>query len=189
MYDLETGSFWSQISGAAVQGVLKGKKLAMLPASIQTWRTWYADRPETLVLELGAVTPRKSGLEPAMRLAEDAMIGVTAGGHYRGYHVESVRSLGIVNDEIGGMPVLVYVGPESRSRVYHRAIGTHTLTFEMTNGIPTDLETGSKWDLNAGIATDGTLDGKKLEQQSFVLSYGWTWQMFHPESSIYAVEE
>lgn len=34
MDDLETGSFWRQISGAAVQGALVGKKMTMLPATL-----------------------------------------------------------------------------------------------------------------------------------------------------------
>jgi hypothetical protein len=59
MYDRETGSFWSQVTGQAIRGPLVGEKLRELPSLVTTWREWKAAHPQTLLLEPQA-GPRRS---------------------------------------------------------------------------------------------------------------------------------
>lgn len=40
MYDRETGSYWSQITGQAIRGPLVGEKLRHLPSVVTTWGEW-----------------------------------------------------------------------------------------------------------------------------------------------------
>ena len=51
MYDRASSSLWTQITGEAVAGPMKGKKLDELPSEMTTWRVWKAKHPDTLVLD------------------------------------------------------------------------------------------------------------------------------------------
>ncbi len=54
MYDHQTRSLWSHITGEAIQGKLKGKKLKPLASMPQiAWKTWMANYPNTQVLSVG----------------------------------------------------------------------------------------------------------------------------------------
>ena len=55
MWDEQTNSLWSQITGEALHGKSKGKTLGMLPAVFVGLGTWKRMHPETLVLDLSNV--------------------------------------------------------------------------------------------------------------------------------------
>ncbi len=50
MYDRETGSLWSQLYGAAIDGPLAGKTLRLYPSLLTEWAAWRAEHPHTQVL-------------------------------------------------------------------------------------------------------------------------------------------
>ncbi len=50
MYDRQTGSLWSHVTGECVEGELQGVRLSMVPAELTTYRDWVARFPSTLVL-------------------------------------------------------------------------------------------------------------------------------------------
>ncbi|MXV73277.1 DUF3179 domain-containing protein [Candidatus Poribacteria bacterium] len=53
MYDHQTRSLWSHITGEAIQGPLKGKRLKMLASMPQiAWKTWQTNYPNTSVLSV-----------------------------------------------------------------------------------------------------------------------------------------
>ena len=53
MYDHQTRSLWSHITGEAIQGQLKGKKLKPLVSMPQiAWKTWNENYPNTKVLSV-----------------------------------------------------------------------------------------------------------------------------------------
>lgn len=53
MYDHQTRSLWSHITGEAIQGQLKGKKLKPLVSMPQiAWKTWQENYPDTKVLSV-----------------------------------------------------------------------------------------------------------------------------------------
>jgi hypothetical protein len=49
MRDEQTGSLWSGIEGVALDGVLKGKRLEVIPATYAFWFAWKDYYPETTV--------------------------------------------------------------------------------------------------------------------------------------------
>jgi len=51
MQDEETGTYWSHVTGVAMEGPLEGTKLTMLPAVHTTWLKWREQHPETTLLE------------------------------------------------------------------------------------------------------------------------------------------
>ena len=53
MYDHQTRSLWSHITGEAIQGPLSGKRLKPLASMPQiTWKTWQLNYPNTQVLSV-----------------------------------------------------------------------------------------------------------------------------------------
>ena len=57
MYDRDTFTLWSNITGEAVVGKLAGQnqRLVVLPMTLTTWEEWLAGHPETTVLDLEGV--------------------------------------------------------------------------------------------------------------------------------------
>jgi len=55
MWDAETDSLWSQLTGEALHGKAKGEKLDMLPAVFVGFGTWKKLHPKTKVLDLELV--------------------------------------------------------------------------------------------------------------------------------------
>ena len=51
MEDEQTGSWWQQVSGEAIHGPLKGRKLEPMFFDQVTWEVWSRENPETTVLE------------------------------------------------------------------------------------------------------------------------------------------
>jgi hypothetical protein len=51
MRDDETGSWWQQVSGEAIQGPLKGKKLKAVAHDELTFATWKREQPNGRVLQ------------------------------------------------------------------------------------------------------------------------------------------
>lgn len=55
MYDRQTNTLWSQLTGEPVMGPLVAKKLPplrVLPLTVTTWREWFAKHPKTRVLSM-----------------------------------------------------------------------------------------------------------------------------------------
>ena len=50
MRDEETGSFWQQITGAAIAGPLKGAQLSLVPQDELTFGLWKKEQPNGTVL-------------------------------------------------------------------------------------------------------------------------------------------
>ena len=145
MYDRQSGSFWSQISGRAISGKSVGRRLTQIAASVEPWSTWVKYMPNGLVLRAGAYRRGSDAGRPTMQLRQGAVIGVTLGEQSRAFYVDEILERRIVNAEIGGHPILVYVGPGKTIRVFDRRLQATTLTFEMTGDELTDLETGTLW--------------------------------------------
>lgn len=63
MYDHQTRSLWSHITGEAIQGPLKGKRLKMLASMPQiAWKTWQTNYPNTSVLSV----PFRDGMRESL---------------------------------------------------------------------------------------------------------------------------
>ena len=170
----QTESIWSQPWGSALAGLLNGEALTLIPASIVPWVTWVADHPDSTVLT--------NFLHQSTRVVhgtrDDFVIGVALGDSAVAYDYRTSAAERIINDTIGAHPVVVFVDPDTRDiqiflrRAADPASGqTEELTFKLdSSGRTVDVETGSVWDSNRGVATDGQLRGATLQQIPWVPS-------------------
>lgn len=123
MYDVETGSLWSQEAARAIAGPLEGAELRLLPSELAPWAAWREQHPGSLVLEppglrnygsdpyLGYATSPDTlypVARPDARLPAKALVyGLRAGGEAKAYPFDVLRREGVVNDAIGGVAVVL----------------------------------------------------------------------------------
>ncbi len=102
-WDHETSSIWAQPWGMAIAGPLEGARLELLPASIVPWDVWMGEHPDTLVLDTdqGRYTAARKPFHP------DFVIGIALGEHAKAYPIGPLARREMVNDEVGGVPILV----------------------------------------------------------------------------------
>lgn len=179
-WDHETQSIWSQPIGEAISGSLTGTKLDLLPARVTTWENWVNAHPQTFVMSndlerLGSFR---------QNFNEDFVIGVVVEREAKAYYYTAVEKAGVVNDNLGEIPLLVWAG-ERDFRVYLREIDRRVLNFEIRAEKLIDLETGSIWDVKTGFAINGPFEGKVLKPLPSLSSYDWAWMDFYPGTEFY----
>jgi hypothetical protein len=206
MRDEETGSWWQQVSGEAILGPLKGRRLNLVFHDEISFVTWKNEKPDGRVLrpderaasryagknweegiaKAPVVTPM-DGNEP---LAPRALIiGISIDKQSKAYPLAELQKQAAVLDKLGETSLLLVLDEDKKSaRAFDRSIDGRVLEFfarpESKPLRLVDSETGSEWDFS-GKAISGVMKGRQL-QKIYVLSDFWfDWKIYHPETQIY----
>jgi len=207
--DRETGSRWQQSSLEAISGPLRGGHLKLFPFLLTSWQEWRRLHPDTRVLkplpgyadriaEKNAMIRQGLSGEGAApsdvtyhdnRLKPKTMIlGVDVGGASKAFPLDALRRERVVNDTLGGKPVLIVHQPASdTTTAFVARAGARTLTFAAANEGATELtdrETKSRWTAY-GDCTSGPLKGSALEAIILEPEYWFAWSEFHRDTGIY----
>ena len=213
MYDHQTRSLWSHITGEAVKGELKGKQLKMLAGMPRiAWKDWKRNHPETKVLsvpydlrhperriqELGRDSYAGYHAGPDAGISgtryiddrlmnKELVVGVRINEGYRAYPFTAFKEKSIINDEAAGIPVLAFHDLDSNATaVFLRTVDGQTLAFESAQGYSVeDATTGTTWNLVTGMATEGKLKGRALERLPAMNVYWFAWARYHPDTTVY----
>jgi hypothetical protein len=200
-WDWETESIWSQPWGAAIDGELTGTRLTLLPFELVPWQTWLDRHPDTKVL----IDERANLVYNGRAAVDRFVIGVSIGEAATGFYFASSATQGVVNETVGDFPVAVFADKDSRAiNVFLRSPqpGFNSpeelpdqLTFELVAvGGSSDIrevrdaETGSRWDIEIGVAVDGPLKGALLQRAPWVSAYYWAWELFNPHTDFWGDE-
>ncbi len=199
MYDRQTESYWSQISGRAIVGEKVPEKLELIFSSITTWDEWRNGHPETKVLSRDTgIYPasaysrsayggyRKSesvgfGVEdvddrlPAKKLVHGIKIGKTS----KAYTEEILKQEEFIQDEVEGRTLLIFKNPGDGS-VTALAKNDTGLEFELTDEYIRDSE-GGRWSFE-GDKQNGDASIERIIPQGF---YWFAWSKFNPETELY----
>ena len=206
MYDRETDSMWSQVSGEAIYGPRKGARLTILPALMTTWTAWLQEYPNTRTLDKGG--REEYGFDPYEpyysddsvglfgrsvndeRLdAKELVVGVNVSGQTKAYPLSILSDSPAINDEAGGVPLLVAFDPDGRSAaVFSRIVNGQAFTFETALGNLKDVETGSVWSPATGQAVEGALAGTRLSAIPSITLFWFAWADYNPNTRIYEAE-
>ena len=218
MYDRQTETWWQQLTGTGIVGEHAGRELVRLPAAIVAWRDFRAAHPGATVLsrETGHTRPYGSnpysGYDsatqpfllrgaPDPRLpAMERVLHVPAGDAERIYPFGAFAEEPVINDEVGGEPVVVMsrsgtLSVLDRNRIadsrrvpsaaaYSRRIAGRVLEFELREGRIIDSTTGSAWNV-LGEAVEGPLAGSRLTPLSRGDHFAFAWLAFHPDADVY----
>ena len=204
MFDRETGTLWSHLTGEALQGPLVGHQLHQVLSEQTTWGRWRIEHPQTLILKVDAVDVR---FDPYQRYydssdagvigrkhvddrlpVKEKVIGVRVSGAVKAYSFTALARVRVVDDTVGGVPlVVVFDGPSDSGAVYRRDPGGRLLTFDRGAGPLTmiDSETGSTWDGLSGTALAGPSAGTQLEQIAITYGFWFGWADFYPNTEVY----
>ncbi len=208
----ERPNYIQQLDGAVIDGPDKGKKLALHPLVQTTWREWKSIHPDTKLYYSPSTNMRDKIMDfmlkvmmPVPKLAKrtkpwhrvigaidkrlPAMaysLGVEIGADACGYAVEQVEAAGVVNDSVGGDPiVLVYNQAIQAVEIFSRRVEGRDLTFDRRGDTIVDKETGSTWSLT-GNATGGDLRGHQLAAVPHYNKLFWfSWALFKPHTRLY----
>ena len=208
--DLETGTSWQQATGEAIDGPLRGTRLTLYPVVRTTWAEWRKRYPHTMVLKplpgyeermpnrstrikavtrLGPEGAPNGALALDKRLpARETVAGLEVGGETVAYPFSELRIARVVNDRIGGLPIVIVHQPSSDTTTAFDARGKgKVLTFQAANddaSSVTDLETRSTWNAY-GLCLEGPLKGTQLKQLILVPQFWFAWSQFHQGTRVF----
>ncbi|MBK5111393.1 MAG: DUF3179 domain-containing protein [Thermoleophilia bacterium] len=220
MYDGQTESWWQQLTAEAIIGELTGTRLEVLPSQILSWEQFKRAAPDGQVLSRDTGFNRDYGTNPYAdydrpdsepflydketddRLPPKERVSAVRTGDESAvvYPFSRLADETIVQDQIKGMPVVVFYDPRVASAlddaeiaqgeetggaaVFKRKVAGRTLAFESAgDGIFKDLETGSTWNIR-GRATDGDLKGEQLKQIPSDDQFWFALAAFFPDAEV-----
>ena len=208
MRDEETGSWWQQVTGEAIQGPLKGQHLRPVFHDELTFGLWKRENPAGRVLRPNEEIARSgkyvsanweermSKLPVTTSVALDRsleprtlVIGLTVNGASKAYRFEALLKQSLILDDLGGVPVFIVLGDDKRSvRAFERVVDDRKLeVFVKPNASSltlVDAETGTEWDFT-GRAISGSLSGKQLKKVAVLNDYWFDWKTYNPRTLIY----
>ena len=163
-----------------MRGPLQGVSLELLPAQVTTWASWIEAHPNSLALvnDMERLSFTRQGFDP------DFVIGLVLEDAAKAFYFQDVEQVGVVNTTLGRFPVVVWA-QDTDFRAYLRQVGDRILTFSLDGKMLIDQETGSRWDINRGLAVAGELQNESLQAVPSLTSYDWAWVDFYPHSDFY----
>jgi hypothetical protein len=214
MRDDETGTWWQQVSGEAIHGPLKGKKLTPVYNDELTFTLWKRENRQGRVLKpdervkqnyetadweekyakLRVVTP----MDPNDKLPPRTLLtGLVVDGRAVAYPLPALEKQRLILDSIGAgkgvTPIFIVLGDDNKSvRAFERTVDGRPLEFFVkADTAPiqlADAETASTWDF-AGKAVSGPLAGKQLKKIVALKDYWFDWKIYHPDTKVYTLGE
>ena len=176
MYDRTTRTLWNQFTGQPAWGALAGQALRLTPiaSTNTTWAAWLSMNPDSSVLDIetgflfdyapGAAYAEYNAGDDLMfavpvddgRLApREVVFVVRTQDGVSAYAIADLRSLGVVNDRVGDLPIVVVATADGMgARAFER--GGRRFTAADAAGVVVD-ESGGRWTVgeDALVGADG----------------------------------
>jgi hypothetical protein len=206
MRDDETGSWWQQVSGEAIQGPLKGQRLNLVFHDEISFSTWRQEKPAGRVLRPDAKTAAlyedkdwEAGIArmPVVTPAQvneplkprELIIGIRLNQEAKAYPLAELQKQAMVLDTLGQTPLFLVLDADKKSaRAFERTVDGRVLEFFAKAGASPlrliDAETGSEWDFS-GKAVSGPLKDKQLKKIYVLSDYWFDWRTYNPNTSVY----
>jgi hypothetical protein len=178
-----------------------------------TWAEWRRRYPQTLVLKplpgYAELMPLRSrrikdvtrvapegppagankplALDPRLPPRE-TVAGLEVGREMVAYPFSQLRIARVVNDRVGGLPIVIVHQPSSdTTTAFEARANGKLLTFQPANEDASSLidrETRSTWDAY-GLCLDGPLKGTQLKHVMLVPQFWFAWSQFRPETRVF----
>ncbi len=203
MRDEQTGSYWQQITGTAISGPMRGRKLPLIDSDEVSFKVWSFEHPDGRILAPVAkfageyetkdwdqkmdrarvvIQFPKSGLP--MR---EQVFGIATDTASRAFPVKKVLAAKLVMDKVGPDPIILLTANDNLSvRAFHNLVPARDFyrTEGGGNALFTDAQSGSKWDFR-GCAIDGSAKGQCLKPVRIIKDYWFDWKNYNPATTIF----
>lgn len=201
--DSLTGSWWRQANGKAIAGSAKGQQLVEIPSHQMTWAAWSSLHPGSDVMEpdprflssytgleafeQGTSESTLTGRDTASWGEKSWVVGVLAGGQARAFDWNELVRARVIEDSVGGVPVVLLLGADGASFHAFDArpdAGGTTVSLEPTAEPDRfrDRATGALWH-ESGVALGGPQAGKQLKRLPAYQEFWHSWRTFHPQTT------
>jgi hypothetical protein len=190
--DETTGTWWRQANGEAVRGPLKGMSLVELPSRQTMLSEWLALHPKSLIMqadstakenyptdyafERGTSRKRLTGTDTLSWREKSWVLGISVNRKSKAYDWNRVRRERVVNDEIGGVPIVIALAADDASYfAFERPHGVEKISLR-GDSLVADNEA---WDLS-GNGISSVLTPVNVSQE-----FWHSWRTFHPGTDRY----
>ena len=210
MKDEETGSWWQQVTGEAIVGPLKGKRLKAVFVDELTFATWKNEetqgrvlRPDKRIEARGEYPPpdwevRMSKVPVATQMTAQTLdnrtlvAGITINGAAKAYSFTALQKQNPIIDSLGGTPLIIVLGDDGKSiRAFNRTVEGHEREFFLKpNSSPLRLvdDKGMEWDFT-GAALNSPSTGTQLTKIAVLMDYWFDWKTYNPKTAVYTLGE
>ncbi len=190
--DRTSHTWWRQANGEAIVGPKKGEFLSELPSQQVTLKEWLALHPASLVMQADSSlrdeyakdfafesgTSRKTltGTDTISWHEKAWVVGLTVNGKSKAFDWNRLRRENVINDEVGGVPVVLVLA------------GDHTsfFAFERPNAATVlELRGDSLVASGKAYALSGQGDSGALKTLSAYQEFWHSWRSFHPGTETY----
>jgi hypothetical protein len=190
--DRSTGSWWRQANGEAIVGPRKGAVLAEIPSRQVTLASWLALHPNSLVMqpdsalkdryakgfdyESGASRKPLTGTDTTSWGEKSWVVGLTVNGESKAYDWNRLRRERVVNDQLGGTPVVLVLASDDASFFAYRRPDAATRFALRGDSL---VAPGRVYALNGRGARDA------LPPLTAYQEFWHSWRTFHPATGTY----
>lgn len=204
MYDRNTDTLWHQMWGTPAFGSLVGSgiELERLPVTLTTWEAWYAEHPDTQVMDFdtGFVRDYSVGAAYADYFASpDTMFPVwqrsqalpakswvftqLIDGQPKAYPLSELEEELVVNDTLAGQNLVIILEDGGHgARAYARGEYTFASASVETTTVILD-ESGTSWQVTESALIGD--NGEELSRLPGHMAYWFGWYSFYPQTLIY----
>ncbi len=199
LYDSETGSLWSHITGDALAGPMKGARLTRLVAMPRiTWKKWRELYPATKALSVDRKedvpfdryaeyrrdqTKKRRFPDPHLDVRagpKEMLMGAALGAARKAYPLAAFTQTPLIADRWGGKDLLVY----------HDTVSGATAVYERPRRggfrIVGDRIVSAKrqWRAATGVSLPG--GEPNLKALPHTNAYWFAWAAYYPDTLLYA---
>ena len=190
--DARTHSWWRQANGEAIAGPSKGKALTEIPSRQVTLAEWLREHPTSLIMqadsglksnyskdfdyETGKSRKSLTGTDTISWHDKAWVVGITVNGQSKAYDWNRLRRERVVNDVIGGQPIVLALASDTTSfAAFVRPSPSER--FIVRND---SLVAGVVAYAFNGTGANGTLEPVKASQE-----FWHSWRTFQPATARY----
>jgi hypothetical protein len=190
--DRSTGSWWRQANGEAIVGPKMGAVLGDIPSQQVTLAVWLALHPNSLIMqpdstladrytktsdfETGASRKALTGTDTVSWGEKAWVVGLTINDESKAYDWNRLRRERIINDELGGTPLVVVLASDSASFFAYQRPDTATRFVLRGDSL---IAPAGSYGLN-GQGAHGVLMPLPASQE-----FWHSWRTFQPRTKTY----
>ena len=199
MYDHQTESLWSHVTGEAIKGVMKGTFLETYPVTQTNWKSWLEMHPDTKTLAKPKLlqshyasynaNPEKLGifgrqLKRSQLPGKTKIIGLQL--HEKSYAIPLAEFTENAADtvHIGNTSLLIYADESGKgifAWIPRKDGHPVNVTVQSSTSFYLRTESGAKLNLITGKSESGDLELRRVQTTQ---AFWFGWHNFYPETEV-----